>query len=393
MNGAMLESSLLETHFDAIPFGIYVVDCRTMDVIFVNRHFRDRQGEVTGRPCHEAVYGLPQPCHYCKIRQLTTKDGAPNGQTHIFELFNERDDRWYQLQEKAMSWPDGRVVKYSIAVDITELKETQNRLAEAHARLALSNKELAGANALLSEHVKLREHVDRIARHDLKSPLNGVINLPQILLERYDLPEEAAQMLRTIRESGLNMLDMINRSLDLYKLETGAYALKTEPVNLVLLAARTAASLTANAGPGRAGARIFQNGAPAAESGVLEVTADVMLCRTMLMNLVKNALEACPATEEVLVDISEEDGMAVISISNPGSLPEGLRERLFEKYVTSGKTGGTGLGAYSARLSAEAHGGRVELDSSTPGVVRVKARLPLTPRPGRRPGGGRENAV
>jgi diguanylate cyclase (GGDEF)-like protein len=66
----------------------------------------------------------------------------PNGVTAVYDHYSERDERWVQLQEKTMGWPDGRVVKYSIAVDISELKETQNRLAEAHAELALKNREL-----------------------------------------------------------------------------------------------------------------------------------------------------------------------------------------------------------------------------------------------------------
>ena len=39
-SGSMLESALLQTHFDVIPFGIYVVDVATYELVFINRHYR-----------------------------------------------------------------------------------------------------------------------------------------------------------------------------------------------------------------------------------------------------------------------------------------------------------------------------------------------------------------
>jgi hypothetical protein len=99
MTGNMLESTLLETHFDVIPFGIYVVDVATLDVVFVNRHFRDRLGDLAGRKCHEAFTTRPSPV-VLQDPPARGRDGLPNGKTYIFEHFNDKDDRWYQLQKR-----------------------------------------------------------------------------------------------------------------------------------------------------------------------------------------------------------------------------------------------------------------------------------------------------
>lgn len=138
----MMENALFESHFDLIPFGIYVVDAANYSFIYSNTAFIDRFGNHAGSCCHKVLYENDAPCLHCRMRELVTPDGLPNGRTLVFEHFNEADDRWYQMQVRAMTWPDGRVVKYSIAVDISDLKETQNRLAEAHAELALKNIEL-----------------------------------------------------------------------------------------------------------------------------------------------------------------------------------------------------------------------------------------------------------
>jgi len=376
MSGNMLESSLLETHFDVIPFGIYVVDVATLKLIFVNRHFRDRLGDLSGRKCYEAIYESPQPCLFCKIRNLVDRDGLPNGKTYIFEHFNDMDDRWYQLQEKSMSWPDGRVVKYSIAVDITELKEVQNRLAEAHAELALKNRELSRQNELLQENVRLREHVDRIARHDLKTPLNALIGIPPLLPD-YGLNEEGVKLARMMEEAGITMLNMINRTFDLYRLETGTYVLEPADVNLVAVARKAASDVAADVYFADRPVRVLFEERPASEGDCLVIRGEELLCYSILSNLVKNAVEASPPGQEVTVSLGREGEGGGVGITNAGEVPEEIRERFFQKYVTSGKRDGTGLGAYSAMLAVTAHGGRADLDATRPGFTTVTVRFPL----------------
>jgi diguanylate cyclase (GGDEF)-like protein len=138
----MDETLLVETHYNLIPFGVYVVDVETLDVLFMNATMRKLRGDHSGQKCYWAIYGLPEPCDFCRIKDLVDQRGRPNGATVVFEHFHELDDRWYQLQEKVIGWSNGRTVKCSIAVDVTELKETQNRLVEAHAQLALKSREL-----------------------------------------------------------------------------------------------------------------------------------------------------------------------------------------------------------------------------------------------------------
>ena len=78
----------------------------------------------------------------------------------------------------------------------------------------------------------------------------------------------------------------------------------------------------------------------------------------MLSNLFKNALEASPRNEKIQISLSKENE-CLISIHNQGAVPEDIRDNFFEKYTTSGKHGGTGLGTYSAKLIAETLGGSI----------------------------------
>ncbi len=376
MNASMLESALLQTHFDVIPFGIYVVDVATYELVFVNRHFREALGGEVGRKCHAVLYERDAPCPHCRIAELLTPTGMPNGRTVVYDHYNDREERWSQMQEKTMGWPDGRVVKYSIIVDISELKETQNRLAEAHAELALRNRELVVQNRILQENIELREHVERIARHDLKAPLSALIGLPQVLLDNYDLPEQAASVVRLIEQAGHSMLEMVNQSLVLFRLETGTYILSPKPLDLADLARRTADRLaTMPVARGRT-IRVTLAGRPLVPGDRLDFSGDLLLLGPMLQNLVVNGLEASPVGGEVGIDLRPEPGRMVVAVTNQGEVPEAIRCRMFEKYVTMGKRGGTGLGAYSAALAARAHGGGIALDAAVAGRTTVTVVLP-----------------
>jgi diguanylate cyclase (GGDEF)-like protein len=164
----MMENALFESHFDLIPFGIYVVDVQSRVLIYSNLAFKERFGDHQGAVCHAALAELPEPCPWCRLDELLTPDGLPNGRTAVFEHFNEVDDRWYQMQVRAMTWPDGRTVKYSIAVDISELKATQNQLAEAHATLALRNRDLQRLSATdVLTGLANRQHIEEGTRKAL----------------------------------------------------------------------------------------------------------------------------------------------------------------------------------------------------------------------------------
>ena len=103
-----------------------------------------------------------------------------------------------------------------------------------------------------------------------------------------------------------------------------------------------------------------------------------ILCHSILSNLVKNALEASPPGKAISIHFDRNSWYSV-RICNTGEVSPEFRDRFFEKYATSGKKGGTGLGTYSARLMIKTMGGDLELDVSEPGQVAVIARWPAVP--------------
>ena len=63
-------------------------------------------------------------------------------------------------------------------------------------------------------------------------------------------------------------------------------------------------------------------------------------------------------------------------IRNDGTIPEIIRETFSHLYVTHGKSHGTGLGTYQAKLIAQAHGGKITFKALNPGRAEVYVYLP-----------------
>ncbi|MFW5837202.1 MAG: PAS domain S-box protein, partial [Desulfovibrionaceae bacterium] len=199
---------------------------------------------------------------------------------------------------------------------------------------------------------ELKEDVERITRHDLKAPLSGIISVANYFLEEdHGFDDEQIQMLTMLQELGYKMLNGINLSLDIFKMEVGVYDYQPQQVELARVLRQAQEQLRATAET-----RDVTLDVRPPESG-LRLPAEEMLLYTALSNLLTNAVEASPRGGVVTVRV-ETNGSCRIQIDNLGAPPEEIRRRFFEKYATYGKKGGTGLGAYSARLMVQAMGGQ-----------------------------------
>jgi two-component system sensor histidine kinase/response regulator len=62
-------------------------------------------------------------------------------------------------------------------------------------------------------------------------------------------------------------------------------------------------------------------------------------------------------TSKVLITLKDETPLR-ITVENKGTVPLEIRQTFFDKFVTHGKDGGSGVGTYSARMLAKAQGGK-----------------------------------
>ena len=208
------------------------------------------------------------------------------------------------------------------------------------------------------ELARLHEDIEQMTRHDLKGPLAGVIGLAQTLADGKNLSANQLNQVRMIEDTSLQLLNMINLSAELFKIETGRFRLDAKPVKVFDILDRVVAMARASFAAKHIVLTLDTDETVGA--GVDSALGDAMFCYSLFQNLLQNACAAAPEGGEVRVALRDETPLR-ITIGNQGVVPAAIRERFFDKYVTSGKQGGSGIGTYSAKLLAQAQGGAVTL--------------------------------
>jgi PAS domain S-box-containing protein len=227
---------------------------------------------------------------------------------------------------------------------------------------------------------RVREDVQRIMRHDIKSPLIGITGLAKIILKGETLTKRQRKAAGLILELGERTINFINRSRDLFQIEQGVYKLTPREMNLTELLIIIYKSLEPLRLKKDINLKIIISGKPAEKGRKYPLLGDEGLMEILLTNLIKNAIEGSPEMSDVLVsiDIQNIEGVEhhVIDIHNRGAIPHEIRDRFFDAYITSGKRDGTGLGTYSARLIAGAHQGSIRFTTSEEEGTHVIVQLP-----------------
>ncbi len=241
-------------------------------------------------------------------------------------------------------------------------------------RLRASSKALQRQNQELVEAAALREQLEQVACHDLKNPLTSILTLPRLVMDLGGLTPEQRMWLERTEAAGLRMLQQINFTLDLFRIERGLYELPQETVNLVQVARNTVRDQFSSLSKRQQKVDLFIDGRIANGDDAMIVRGEELLLYSLVGNLLKNASEASPEGETITVSLGAATG--ILSIRNRGAVPQEIRDRFFGKLVTAGKNRGHGLGTYSARLVTELHGGRISVDFSEPGHTTVTCTFP-----------------
>jgi DNA-binding response OmpR family regulator len=242
--------------------------------------------------------------------------------------------------------------------------ETHLALAETKMTLLRQRAELKRLVEELTYAAGLKEDIERINRHDLKTPIGSVIALPEFLLKDANLTAEQRETIETIRGAGYQMLNMVNSTLDMYKMENGTYKPRITPVDALRLCSTIMTDLRDLAASYSVSFHFIMDGEPLVTGAHFTVAAEESLLFSMLANIIRNAVEASPQGEMVTIELKSME-KATIIVRNKSAIPEQIRTTFFDKYTTYGKEGGTGLGTYSAKLISTTLSGELRYETSS----------------------------
>jgi CheY-like chemotaxis protein len=207
----------------------------------------------------------------------------------------------------------------------------------------------------------VREDVENTTRHDIKGSLAGIVGMVHSLAEDPDMSAKHASQLRLVEKTAQQVMDMVNLSGELYKMEMGNFKLKASPVNVGEILHRIVDLSRNTFSDKRLTVEVDTDTSVGTE--LPQALGDANLCYSLFQNLIKNACEAAPTGSRVVVALRDEDPLRVL-VSNSGVVPNELRANFFDKFTTIGKKGGSGIGTYSAMMLAKAQNGNIAMDTS-----------------------------
>jgi signal transduction histidine kinase len=210
-----------------------------------------------------------------------------------------------------------------------------------------------------------KEQLGAFLVHDLKNPVNTIELLAQRLQRSPGDAERARDVATKIRAETRELMRMLTNLLDLGKADEGQLAPQRREIDAVELISTVTEELHAAAAAAEIELVVL------AEATQLYADRDLM--HRVLANLIDNAIRHAPSGSAIRVSARTVSGGVELKVSDAGpGIPEPLREKVFERFMTGGRDGARsnrGLGLAFCKAAVEAHGGRIWIEDAAPGAV------------------------
>ncbi|MBQ6315165.1 MAG: two-component sensor histidine kinase [Mogibacterium sp.] len=226
----------------------------------------------------------------------------------------------------------------------------------------------------LLEAVKSRQDFTANVSHELKTPLTAISGYAELIENGLADPASEKHIAGQIRANSDRLLQLINDTIQLSKLDHGETGSTHEEIDLFEAATECCNNLKVNAEKNNI--LLTCDGRPSFIRG------DEEQIKELIENLVQNAIRYNSAGGYVRVQVRHEDGHAVLIVRDNGiGIAKEKQSRVFERFYRVDKSrsrdsGGTGLGLAIVKHIAEIHNADIEMDSA-PGIgTEISVRFP-----------------
>jgi methyl-accepting chemotaxis protein len=253
-----------------------------------------------------------------------------------------------------------------LMTDITERKQAEQRLLEAHRdlekKVAERTSELSEANLHLQELDRLKSLFIASMSHELRTPLNSIIGFTGIMAKGLagEINAEQKKQLSMVQDSARHLLALINDVIDISKIEADKIEAGISTFNL----ADVIRDVGITFGPAAQDRGLVLT---MEIPGPITITSDERRIRQIIMNLVSNAIKFTD-TGSVGVTVAQKGMVVEVSVRDTGIGigKEDLEQlfRPFSRIAMQGRlTEGTGLGLYLSKKLARFLGGDITAES------------------------------
>jgi two-component system, OmpR family, sensor histidine kinase KdpD len=272
-----------------------------------------------------------------------------------------------------------------LGIDVSE--ETENELSEKKTLLlAFAGLATLALNKLLlnmaGRHMKNLEASERLrsalfdsVSHELRTPLAAIIGaVTSLTSSEVEYTDEQKEALLCTIEKGASRMDRLVRNLlDMARLESDSFKLKTEWSDVQDVIGVALATFDEEL-EGRPTLVTVEDDLPL-------LMIDFELIVQVLVNVLDNALKYSPPGSEITVTARREAAGVAVSVEDRGpAIPSRELERVFDKFFrveTPGAAGGSGLGLSICRSIIQVHGGSIWAESRPGGGNTFTFSLPV----------------
>jgi PAS domain S-box-containing protein len=265
--------------------------------------------------------------------------------------------------EAGTGWTPVRVIASALRNDEGQVLRIVGVVEDVADQLRLQTSEEARRRAEAANRAK-NEFLSRMS-HELRTPLNAMIGFAQLLGLDHEAPLAPHQQewVQQIQRAGWHLLELINETLDLSRIESGSLSLSPQPLDLVQMA-EAARGLVASAAAQR---QISVS--VSAQPGLPAAVGDATRVRQVLTNLLTNAVKYNRPGGSVRVQVGRDGSAGVcVAVTDTGlGMDSAQQARLFQPYDRLGREGsgieGTGIGLVITQRLLELMGGTLAVRS------------------------------
>jgi signal transduction histidine kinase len=212
----------------------------------------------------------------------------------------------------------------------------------------------------LKEVQKMKDEFINIAAHELRTPIQPILGLSEVLLNKIKDTKQV-QLLDAIIRNAKRLQRLTDDILDVTKIESQSLKLNKEQFNLNDLISSIIDDYRNRIERDNVEIKLLYE---SNNKDNVFVEADRGRLIQVISNLLDNAIKF---TKEGTISIitEEKDTQVIVSVKDTGTgIDPEILPRLFSKFVTKSERGGTGLGLFICKNIVEAHGGKIWIENN-----------------------------
>ncbi|MBN2031302.1 PAS domain-containing protein [bacterium] len=330
------EKNKTETILRNIADGVVVTDSQDRILVInsvAEKWFGLNEKEVLQKPIQKHI----QNQHLIALLQEVKDGQAQSSAEFSFSIVQEHEKKIFQANAARIQNQEDKLVGVVTVIrDVTKVKE---------------------ADQIKTELVSM-------VAHELKSPLTSIYGFSELLLDAKLKDPKAEEYAKVILAESTRLTDLINKFLDISRLEAGRTEIRLNPFNLKQVVNKIVDIYKGQAEKKQI--RVIQE-IPERLSPAL---GDQDMIEQVLLNLFSNAIKYSPPRSKIGIEVKEQDDTILVNVVDNGyGIPEEALPKIFNKFyrVTdlegSDEVEGSGLGLSLSKEIIERHGGTINVSS------------------------------